>query len=122
MERDVYSLELFIAKFLRYGVLLAGLLMLVGWLSQISFSHDVFASFQAYHEVRLLEQLESCFQEGRWGLLTSYAGMFVLISLPLLRVLMTFGIFIKKRDYMLAAVSGLVLLGLVLSVLLGFEL
>lgn len=121
MEDDVYVFELFIAKFLRYGVIVAGALMSIGWLSQLSFTVDTFAKFHEYHELRLVPAITALIQEGRWGILTSYLGMFVLICLPLLRVLMTFAVFIKKRDYILAAVSAVVLFGLLLSVTLGFE-
>lgn len=121
MERDVYSLELFIAKFLRYGILVAGFLMSVGWLSRLSFAADTFAAFHEYHALRLTDALREIIDAKQWGLLISYAGMFVLICLPLVRVLMTFAVFVKKRDYILAAVSALVLFGLLLSVTLGFE-
>jgi uncharacterized membrane protein len=121
MEDEVYSLELFIAKFLRYGVLLAGALMLFGWMSEISFTADTFAHFSKYHDVRLVPMLQSLFEAKRWGLLVSYAGLFVLICLPVLRVMMTLLVFVKKKDYALAVVSGVVLAGLFLSLLLGFE-
>ena len=121
MERDVYALELFIAKFLRYGVIVAGLLMSIGWLSQLSFTTNTFAQFHQYHELRLTDALRGIIESKLWGLLVTYIGMFVLISLPLLRVLMTLAVFIKKRDYILAGVSALVLFGLLLSVTLGFE-
>ncbi|CAN5424929.1 hypothetical protein BH10BDE1_BH10BDE1_04490 [soil metagenome] len=121
MDDEVYSLELFIAKFLRYGVLVAGALMLFGWMSEISFKTDTFSHFATYHDVRLFPTLRALIETSRWGLLTAYAGMFVLISLPLLRVLMTLVVFLKKKDYALAAVSTLVLAGLFLSLLLGFE-
>ena len=122
MEKDVYALEMFIAKFLRYGVLFAGLLMLCGWLTQISFTADAFAPFHVYHDAPLFRTIAELIEAQRWGLLTAYAGMTVLISLPLLRVFMTFAVFIKKRDYTLAAVSAVVLFGLGLSIALGFEL
>jgi uncharacterized membrane protein len=44
-----------------------------------------------------------------------------LICLPVLRVMMTLLVFVKKKDYALAVVSGVVLAGLFLSLLLGFE-
>lgn len=122
MKSDVYSLELFISKFLRYGVLLAGALMLAGWMSQISFTRDVFLEFQTYHDARLFQVLTDALQDQRWGILITYAGMMILISLPLLRVLMTFAVFLKTRDYKMAGLSALVLLGLAASLLLGFEL
>lgn len=121
MKQDGQSLELFISKFLRIGILMAGVLMLAGWLSQLSFSTDIFSNFQTYHEVRLIPTLRSLFDNKEWGLLTSYAGLFVLICLPLLRVVMTLVVFLRNRNYILAGVSALVLLGLFLSVALGFE-
>ncbi len=121
MEKDIYQLELFIAKFLRYGVVLAGILMLVGWLTQIDFAVDAFEPFRVYHDAPLFQTLTAYWEAGRWGLITAYAGMFVLISLPLFRVLMTLVVFMKKHDYALAAVSALVLLGLALSLALGFK-
>jgi uncharacterized membrane protein len=121
MDRDVFALELFIAKFLRVGVAVAGLLMLTGWLSQLSFSSDVFARFQEYHELRLVPQISLLWQAREWGRLVSYLGMFVLICLPVVRVLLTLLVFLKKRDFLLAMVSALVLFGLVLSAVLGFE-
>lgn len=120
-ENEAYTLEIFIAKFLRYGVLAAGVLMLVGWLSQINFAGDTFAAFRVYQETRLTEHLRVAIENRNIGLLISYAGLFLLILLPFSRVLMTFAVFVKKRDYILAAVSALVLLGLCLSFALGFE-
>ncbi len=121
MEKDVYALELFIARFLRYGVLIAGALMLAGWLAELSFSVNTFEHFRVYHETRLHDALLGAWTDGRWGLLTSYLGMFVLISLPLMRVLMTFAVFVKKRDYALAGISAVVIFSLALSLALGFE-
>ncbi len=121
MKHDIQALELFIARFLRYGVLIAGALMLVGWISQISFRTDTFAQFQVYKEMRLAPTLLQLYDAREWGVLTSYLGMFVLICLPVLRVIMTLAMFLKKRDYALAGVSALVLFGLLLSVTLGLE-
>jgi uncharacterized membrane protein len=121
MERDVYALELFIAKLLRYGVLFAGALMLLGWVSQLSFNHDVFASFRVYEEVRLADSLQKAFVNEQWGTLVAYTGLIVLVSLPLIRVLMTLLVFLKLKDFTLAAVAAVVLVGLALSITLGFE-
>ncbi len=121
MKHDIQALELFIARFLRYGVLIAGALMLAGWISQISFSADTFAQFQVYKEMRLVSTLHRLYDAREWGVLTSYLGMLVLICLPVLRVFMTLAMFLKKRDYALAGVSALVLFGLLLSVTLGLE-
>jgi uncharacterized membrane protein len=115
-------MKLFIAKFLRYGVVLAGLLMLFGWMSAIDFNGDVFAKFATYDDVRLMTAVSRVYQNRQWGTLTSYAGMAVLISLPFFRVLMTMIVFVKKRDHILAVLSALVLFGLLASLTLGIEL
>ena len=96
--------------------------MLAGWMSQISFTRNVFLEFQTYHDARLFQVLSEALRDQRWGTLITYTGMVILISLPLLRVLMTFAVFLKTRDYKMAGLSALVLLGLAVSLLLGFEL
>ncbi len=116
----LFSLELFIAKFLRYGVLLAGLLLFVGWMMQIDFQHNTFAAFSQYRPNPLSNALHVAFAEGRWGLLIAYAGLGVLISLPIIRVALTALVFLSEKDYALAACAGLVLIGLATSFALGF--
>ena len=54
--------------------------------------------------------------------LLAQAGLIALISLPFLRVLMTAVLFIKQKDFALAAVAGFVLMVLIISCLLGLEL
>jgi hypothetical protein len=78
-EAHLFNLELFIAKFLRYGVLFAGCLIFIGWMSQIDFQHNVFESFQTYTNVPLVKTLRTVIAEHNWGLLTSYIGLGVLI-------------------------------------------
>lgn len=121
MRWDPYEFEMLVAKFLRNGVAVAGALLFIGWISQLSFTVDTFAKFHEYHELRLVPALNGSMERNEWGLLISYFGLFVLISLPLLRVLMTLVVFLKNRDFILAAVSAVVLLGLIVSVTLGFE-
>ncbi len=120
-DARIFNLELFIAKFLRYGVLLAGLLIFVGWMSQINFQNDVFANFTHYQPQPLIETLRGLIAQNAWGLLTAYIGLIVLIALPLSRVALVAFVFFAERDYILAACALLVLFGLGLSFFLGFE-
>lgn len=121
-EARLFSLELFIAKFLRYGVLLAALLLFVGWMLMIDFHHDVFESFSHYHGVPLSFTLEQLFANHSYGRLISYLGLAVLISLPVIRVFLTAAVFVIERDLLLAACAAFVLVGLISSFVLGFQL
>lgn len=120
MKSDSYEIELMIAKLLRIGVLFAGALMALGWLSQISFSNNVFEQFASYESRPLAETLRSLVNTGDWTKLISYLGLALLVSLPILRVLFTFVMFVRRRERTLAAAALLVLMGLALGILLGF--
>ena len=117
----LFTLELFIAKFLRYGVLLAGVLLFIGWMSQIDFHHNTFEAFSSYREAPLADTLSQIITNRYWGLLIAYLGLGVLISLPLIRVALTAVVFIVDRDYTLALCALLVLAGLLLSFTLGYQ-
>ena len=122
-QRDarIFNLELFIAKFLRYGVLFAGVLLFAGWMSQIDLHHDVFASFQTYSNTPLINALQTVIADHNWGLLTAYIGLGVLIALPLTRVTLVAFVFLSERDYVLALCALIVLFGLGISFVLGYE-
>jgi len=120
-DARLFNLELFISKFLRYGVLFAGLLIFIGWMSQIDFHHNIFESFSHYETVPLFQTLSALIAQHAWGLLTAYSGLIVLIALPLTRVALTAFVFLAERDYVLAFCALLVLFGLGLSFALGFE-
>ncbi|RYZ76357.1 MAG: DUF1634 domain-containing protein [Proteobacteria bacterium] len=115
------ALELFIAKFLRYGVLFAGLVIFIGWMSQINFHRNVFEDFHVYQNMSLFDTLWFLFLQHNWGLLTAYLGLMLLIALPFLRVVLTAGVFVIEKDYLLAGCAVLVMAGLILSFALGFE-
>lgn len=120
-DARIFSLELLIAKFLRYGVLFAGVLIFAGWMSQIDFHHNVFASFETYTNVPLATALQKVIANHNWGLLTAYIGLGVLIALPLTRVALVAFVFIAEKDFILAACALIVLFGLGLSFVLGYE-
>ena len=121
-NEDLVSLELKIAKLLRWGVLCAGLLLTLGWISFLDFSQNPLTAFHTYSARPLTESLRSAFDKHQWGLLTAYAGLVVLISLPLLRVLMTAVLFTKQKEKLLALVAFFVFAILILSFSLGIEL
>jgi uncharacterized membrane protein len=121
MKDELYSLEMFISKLLRWGVLLAGLFLLIGWLMNISLTGNPFAIFQTYHEVPFLETLQAVFTNREWGLGLAYLGLCILISLPMLRVLMTAVLFFKQKEYWMASAATLVMIALLISFSLGFE-
>lgn len=120
-KRDIYSLEVGIAKLLRVGVILSGLLMLIGWMLEIQFTENPFLVYQTYQKVTLVEHLSQALQEHSWGIVFSYLGLFVLISLPILRVLATAFLFIKRKDWLLAAMAVFVLSVLLGSFFMGIE-
>ncbi len=120
-ESRLFSLELFIAKFLRYGVLFAATLLFIGWMLQIDFQHDTFAAFSTYKNAPLNQTLANLMAAKSYGLLVSYLGLVVLISLPILRVMLTAVAFVFERDYLLAAIAGVVLCGLLYSFVLGYK-
>jgi uncharacterized membrane protein len=123
MSHDkLLSLELRISLLLRWGVLLAGAFMLIGWASMLDFTQNPLAAFQDYKSESLHESLLNALTQNQWGLLIAYAGLTILISLPLLRVLMTAVLFVKQKETVLAAIAFFVFATLILSFSLGIEL
>ena len=116
------ALELKIAKLLRLGVIIAGFLMLIGWLMQVQFDSNPFLAFRQYVNIPLFVGVANDWQTSNWAALISYAGLLVLISLPILRVLMTAILFTKQGEKVLASVAFFVFTAIIVSCCLGFEL
>ena len=116
------NLEIKISKFLRAGVILSGSLLLIGWLMDFNYNHNPFAEFSQYSNLDLGTALEVAFMGEKWGILICYLGLFILISLPMIRVLLTAILFVKQKEMMLAGIAALVLFALILSFSLGIEL
>lgn len=122
MNNEIEALELKIAKFLRWGVLLSGLLIFGGWLWEVKFSAaDPFYPFQRYYVFPLQNILRIYYKNGNWGTLISYLGLCTLISLPVIRVFLTAFLFVKQKEYKLGLIALLVLFSLGISFLLGVE-
>jgi uncharacterized membrane protein len=121
------SLELRIAVLLRNGVLLAGGLMFLGWMALLQFRQNPFLEAQVYRQSRFTERLTSLLQDPLGsretiGTLICYAGLILLISLPILRVGMTAILFFRQRDRLLGWIAVIVLAILGFSFILGIEL
>lgn len=116
------SLELRISKFLRLGVLVAGLFMLIGWISQSINQPDSLIALKTYHSSTLSETLSNAWTTSSWGVLISYLGLAILISLPITRVFLTAVLFLKQKEYLLAGIAAFVLVALIVSFSLGIEL
>ncbi len=115
------NLEYKISKFLRYGVILAGLIIFIGWIMMFK-STNTFYTFKFYDKLPLTEIIPFYFYRERWGILIAYVGLVILISLPIIRVLLTLLLFVKQKEYVLAFVAACVSLALILSLFLGIEL
>ena len=115
MNREqVEDLEIKISLFLRYGVLLAGILMLIGWLSHIDLGGEPFSKFTVFQEHDFRESFRS----------TPIAtlGLFALISLPIIRVLLTLILFLVERQWIMSVLAAVVFSALLLSFALGIHL
>jgi len=125
-EDELLSLEMKISRFLRWGVLVSGAVMLVGWTGTLVRIHagwagNPYAIYETYHSSPLVQEIASDFQAGSWPMLLSYLGLAVLIALPMTRVFLTMVLFFKQKEKTLALVASIVLLLLLLSMGLGLE-
>jgi uncharacterized membrane protein len=122
MMKSIEELELKISKLLRYGVVISGVMMFIGWSSNLQLWKDPFFNFQIYDEIPLLDLLQHYYKRKDWGPLISYFGLFTLISLPIIRVVLTSYLFVRQKEYILASIAFIVFIGLAVSMVLGIEL
>lgn len=113
--------EIFIARFLKWGVLISGFLMFVGLLKSIKISGNPFFNFQTYDQIPLSELITYYTKIQDWGTLCSYVGLGLLILLPFIRVCITIFIFFKNKEYALSGIAFTVLMGLIFGLYLGFK-
>lgn len=119
MKPRLEELEYRIAIMLRWGVVLSGALLLIGWILHFRYSAVSLSEFTTYQSVPLLEELSNLTQDPSG--LFSLAGLTVLISLPLLRVLATGYLFWKQGERVLAMTAALVFVTILVSCALGLE-
>lgn len=120
-NNEIENLELKISKFLRYGVIAAGIVILIGWLTLFKFS-NTFYTFKFYDQLPFIDIIPFYFYRERWGILISYSGLIMLIALPIIRVFLTAFIFLKQKEYALALIAAVVCISLIFSMFLGIEL
>ncbi|MCM2350930.1 MAG: DUF1634 domain-containing protein [Bacteriovoracaceae bacterium] len=118
---EIENLELKISKFLRYGVIFAGIVIFIGWISMFKFT-NTFYTFKFYDKLPLIDIIPFYVYRERWGMLVAYAGLVILISLPIIRVFLTAFLFIKQKEYILATIAIVVSIALIFSMFLGIEL
>lgn len=119
MSIKIEDVEVKIGRFLRGGVLFAGAVIALGWLLNFSWSEDIFTKYRTYDPIPLQNFVQYYYNQGEWGYVLSYLGLGILISLPLLRVLLTGLLFLRTGERVLAAIAALVLVGLIVSFSLG---
>lgn len=113
------DLELKISHILRYGVMLAGIIILTGWVwLALTTTGDLF-HFRDYHEMDLMQSLARAKAMGDYGTLVVYFGLAVLVMLPAIRVLFTGVLFIVMKEKILGWTAIGVFTVLVTSFLLG---
>lgn len=121
-EATIETLEYRTALFLRSGVFLAGTLMFVGWLGLFSWNENPFYHYSQYDPIPFIDLLAYHIRRRDWAFLICYAGLAVLILIPLIRVLLTFFLFLKQKEKLLALIALIVFLSLIFSMLLGIDL
>jgi uncharacterized membrane protein len=109
-------MELKISHFLRFGVIVCAIVMLLGWLLS-SPGSDPFIHLSHYQHVSLVTRL----QTATTGVLLSYSGLALLISLPVMRVFLCSLLFLRQKESIMAAIGFIVLIGLMMSFVLGFR-
>lgn len=121
-ESPLHQLELKIAYLLRYGVMLAGALMITGWGLSLATHGDKLGTFRTYAPQHLAATWQDASLAHDWGTLLALAGLGILVMLPVLRVLLTGVLFIKQGDRVLALLAFLVFGVLLASFSLGIDL
>ena len=119
-QGETERLELGVARLLRVGVLVSGALLLAGWLLSVR-GGNPFEAFSTYAPMPLAVSFRSALASRDFALLLSYAGLFVLVALPPLRVFFTAVLLARARERTLATLALLVLIVLALSFALGWD-
>ena len=119
---DLERMEFAIAKFLRFGALAAGVVLLIASALMIveARGSDPLAGLDVHRSTPLYAAWTGAIAAGNWGLVFGYVGLFILISLPILRVALTAVLFLRGGERALCAAAAFVLATLALSFALGF--
>lgn len=120
-EQKLQSSELLISRFLRFGVLLSGMFLLVGWVWMLKEKGDTLETFNQYQPQSLIESLHWALVMQDRATFVSFVGLAILVSLPMIRVLMTGILFLKQKEKVLGLMAFLVFVSLLGSLFLGIE-
>lgn len=120
-KEELYALELKIGKLLRNGVISAGVVLIFGWIGMILQDHHTLLDYGVYKSQGVIEEVEWAYLTRDLPLLIAYAGLLILISLPLLRVFLTGYLFLRQKDRTMGFVAFGVLIVLLASFVLGIE-
>lgn len=119
---QIEKLELKISYFLRWGVIISGTLMLIGLSLMLFETGESFLGFKIYSEISFKQTILMSWDSKDYAKLISFSGLIVLISLPLLRILLTAVLFFKQKELVLASIATGVFFTLIASFFLGLEL
>jgi uncharacterized membrane protein len=120
--KKIEEAEKTISQFLRAGVVVSGTLIFIGWISELNWHGNIFFTFEIYDQISLIDLLRLHLYREHWFPIISYVGLAALISLPLIRVLLTSVLFFRSKEYKLGFIALIVFLGLSFSIGLGMEL
>ncbi len=118
----IEDLELKIAKILRIGILISGIVMLVGWILNAASGGSSLSTFKDYDHLELSAQLLIAYKNHQWGILISFFGLTLLVLLPLLRVFLTAILFFVQKEIRMGFIATFVFLSLITSFFLGVKL
>lgn len=118
---NVHELELKISALLRRGVIFSGFFLLTGWIGMLVTHGDRTASFHTYHRQPFFEIFQWALITQDRFLIVAYAGLWILVTLPLLRVFLTAYLFARQKERVLSWMAYIVFAVLVCSFFLGVE-
>lgn len=112
------KLELWISNLLRYGVQLSSLIVLVGGILYLIHHHAEPVDYRVFQGEPAIYRspsgvVQALLEGHRRGIIQ--LGLLILIATPILRVLLSLVTFLRWRDYTYAAITFLVLSGLIYS-------
>lgn len=121
LERQnlVLRLESMMSLMMRWGVVVVGLLLFCGWISELDLSSDIYVKFHEFQSRNFLIDLNRYWIEKDWSKLLSFSGVFLLMSLPIFRVVLLGGNFLLNKEYWMGLLSALVLFGIIVSFIFG---
>lgn len=118
-----HELEIKISYILRYGVFLSALFLGIGWGGNLlSGQSQGLYHYQTYQPISFVQQLEQALTQKQWFVLLSYIGLAILISLPLIRVLLTGILFARHKEKAMSFMAFAVFAILIGSFCLGIDL